>query len=277
MSKIDLHIHTTASDGVFTPSEVVQIALERSLSIIAITDHDSVDGVVPAMQAAHRLPLEVIPGIEMGIENGPRDIHVLGYGLDPRDVKLNKRLRQMRDYRYHRMEEMVAKLNAHGVPVTAKRIREIAAGDVIARPHIAQAIIEIGVVADMNEAFERFIGNDRPCYVPRLKMQPVEGIRLIHEAGGVAVVAHPGRYTDPLGVVNEFVGYGIDGVEVYYPDNSSALRQDLHRLAAEHNLIVTGGCDFHRPASDGSLIMGCEDVPLSVVDNIQTRMQRYTS
>lgn len=275
MVKIDLHMHSTASDGVYSPSELVQIALERELSVIALTDHDSLEGVPEALAAAEDTRLTVIAGLELGCENGPRDVHVLGYGMDPFDEELRNKLAEMRDYREHRAERIVEKLNNLGIPVTYERICEIAGEGVIARPHIAKAMIEVGAVADYQEAFDKYINNDGPAYVPRLRISPQDGISLIHQAGGVAVVAHPCRYADPLGVVREFAEHGVDGVEVFYPDNSPELRIDLTDVAKELGLIMTGGCDFHRPDSDGNLSIGCEDVPQDAVESIMARAERY--
>lgn len=275
MAKIDLHMHSTASDGVYSPSELVRIALERGLSVIALTDHDSLEGVPEALAAAEDTGLAVIAGLELGCENGPRDVHVLGYGLDPYDDELRNKLAEMRDYREHRAERIVEKLNGLGIPVTYERICEIAGEGVIARPHIAKAMIEVGAVADYQEAFDKYIHNDGPAYVPRLRISPQEGIDLIHRAGGVAVVAHPCRYADPIGVVREFAGHGVDGVEIFYPDNPPQLRDELNDVADELGLIKTGGCDFHRPGPNDDLIMGCEDVPHGAVDSILARAERY--
>lgn len=275
MPNIDLHMHSTASDGVYAPSEVVRLALERNMDIIAITDHDTLDGVVEAQKAAEGTSLQVITGIEMGMENGPRDVHVLGYDLDPTNQELNDKLQAMREYRKYRAEKIVENLNNLDIPVTYERIIELAGNGVIARPHIAKAMMEVGAVKDYQEAFDKYISNDSPAYVPRLRMSPQEGIDLIHGAGGVAVVAHPCRYADPLGVVREFASKGADGVEIFYPDNEPDLRKQLFDIAEELDLIVTGGCDFHRPNGDGSLVLGCEDVPLQAVASIQARAQQY--
>ncbi|MCI0713276.1 MAG: PHP domain-containing protein [Chloroflexi bacterium] len=275
MAKIDLHMHSTASDGVYSPSELVRIALERGLSVIALTDHDSLEGVPEALAAAEDTGLTVIAGLELGCENGPRDVHVLGYGLDPYDEELRNKLAEMRDYREHRAERIVEKLNSLGIPVTYERICEIAGEGVIARPHIAKAMIEVGAVADYQEAFDKYIHNDGPAYVPRLRLSPEDGINLIHQAGGVAIVAHPCRYADPIGVVREFAGHGVDGVEIFYPDNPPQLRNELNEVADELGLIKTGGCDFHRPGPNGDLLMGCEDVPQNAVDSILARAERY--
>lgn len=276
MPKIDLHMHSTASDGAFAPSEVVHIALQKGLEVLALTDHDTLGGIPEAIEAAQGTSLKIITGIEVGIENGLRDVHVLGYGIDPNHQALNAKLEEMREFRLHRMEKMVDKLNAIGIGISKERVREIAGGAVIARPHIAKAMIEIGVVTDYNDAFNKYIGNDSPYYVKRLVLTPVEGIRLIHEAGGIAVVAHPCRYLDPLGVVNEFIRHGVDGVEIYYPDNSYKLRDDLFKLATKHNLVVTGGSDFHRPDPNGNLSIGCEDIPMSVVEGLEARLGQHS-
>lgn len=275
MPKIDLHMHSNASDGIYAPEKVVQLALERNLEFIALTDHDTIEGISKAQSAAQNSDLEVITGIELGVENGPRDVHILGYDIDPTYQPLQEKLQAMREYRKHRAEKIVENLNNLDIPVTYERIIELAGNGVIARPHIAKAMMEVGAVKDYQEAFDKYISNDSPAYVPRLRISPKEGIDLIHEAGGVVVIAHPCRYTDPIGVVREFAGQGADGVEIFYPDNDAELRTELFAIAEELDLIVTGGCDFHRPKGDGSLVMGCEDVPLSAVESIKSRVQKY--
>lgn len=275
MTKIDLHMHTTASDGEYSPSEVVRLAQDHNLEVIAITDHDTVAGIREARSAAYGTNLSVIAGIELGCENATRDVHLLGYAFDIDNEHLQQKLDELHEHRKYRAARIVENLNELGIPVQYELVQDIAGDGVIARPHIAQALVQLGMVASYQEAFDNYLGNHCPAYVPRLRLSPHEGIDLIHQAGGVAVVAHPCRYEDPLGVVREFAAQGVDGIEVYYPDNSPQLRQQLLQIAQELDLMVTGGCDFHRRAEDGQFGLGTEHIPHEVIAEILRRAKRY--
>ncbi len=243
MGRVDLHIHTTASDGVLAPAQVVRAALEKGLTAIAITDHDTTDGVDEAVEAAAGKGLEVIPGIELSTEQGAQEVHVLGYYLDHRDAALQEKLGILRRARQERAWKMVGRLADLGVPVSWERVTDIASDtSAFGRPHIAQALCESGFVGSIDEAFQRYIGLRGPAYVGRYKLSPEEALQIILAARGLPVLAHPWRHEE---IVPRLVPKGLVGLEVYYPKYSPEESQMLARLARRHGLIATGGTDFH--------------------------------
>ncbi|MCC7449239.1 MAG: PHP domain-containing protein [Anaerolineae bacterium] len=275
--RVDLHVHSTASDGVYAPGEVVQIALTNQLDIIALTDHDNVSGVVPAQQAAAGRKLEVLAGVELSSEDDYTDRHILGYLLDVDNAPLQVTLTELRDARTNRAEHMVQKLAAIGVNIPLQRVMALAGTGSVGRPHVAQVLAEQGYVNSIQEAFERYIGNDGPAYVPHYRLEPARAIELIHGAGGVAVLAHPGHYDDYRSVIAALVPLGLDGVEVYYPDHVPALVEDLRVLARQYNLVMTVGSDFHRREGDGAARIGSVRTPpnLDIVGTLRERAGQY--
>jgi hypothetical protein len=275
MGGVDLHIHTTASDGVLTPAEVVGVALEKGLSAIAITDHDTTDGLDEALEAARGHELEVIPGIELSAQQGSREVHILGYYVNHRDRDLQEKLEVLRRARRERARKMVGKLAGMGLPVSWERVLEIA-GDSSAfgRPHVAQALQEKGYVGSINEAFYKLIGLGGPAYVARYKLSPTQALEIIRAAGGLPVVAHPWRQED---VVVRLAGCGLVGLEAYYPRYSHEEREELAKLGQQYGLIATGGTDFHGYEQNGPLSLGDVPVPADAVERLRALRKSRTS
>jgi len=283
-NRSDLHIHTTASDGQLTPTQVVEIARKR-MNIIAITDHDTTDGIDEAMQAAHSegaadgLMPHIMTGIELSAEDESGDVHMLGYSFDRQNASLQVTLRQFRIDRAERGRKIVEKLATFGTPISWERVQALAATGsrpgAIGRPHIARALIEAGYAFDMRDAFARFLNNDAPAYVARERLSPEAAIELIHRAGGVAVLAHPGKLKDHVGMVERLIGAGLDGVEVYHPANTENHRLDLRGLAKRFDLIETGGSDFHGISDDGTYSLGSINAPDDAWLLIRQRAARY--
>ena len=248
--KADLHLHTTASDGVHAPEELVRMAAQRGFDVIAVTDHDSVDGLAAAREAGERLGVRVLSGVELGC-TAHREVHVLGYGFDPENRVLMDFCKSRVGEREARAEKMIARLCEAGKPVSMARVRELARG-VIARPHIARALVEAGHASSVSDAFDRFLTPCRPTYVPREKVAVAEGVRLIREAGGVAVLAHPMELkmgeTTLESLVGEWKTQGLEGVEVYHPSAANNHAAFLYAMAKRLDLLVTGGSDFHGEA-----------------------------
>jgi predicted metal-dependent phosphoesterase TrpH len=268
MGGADLHIHTTASDGLLAPADVVRIAIEKGLSVIAITDHDTTDGLDEALEAARGHELEVIAGVELSAEQGPREVHILGYYVDHRDRDLQEKLKVLRRARWERARKMVAKLADLGLPVSWERVLEIA-GDSSAfgRPHVAQALQEKGYVGSINEAFYKFIGLDGPAYVARYKLSPTQALEMIKAAGGLPVLAHPWRQED---VAVRLAACGLVGLEAYYPRYSQEEREKLAELAQEYGLIATGGTDFHGYEENSPLSLGDVPVPADSIRRLRS-------
>ncbi len=275
--RVDLHLHSTASDGAYSPIEVVHIALTNQLNIIALTDHDTLNGVVSAQQAAASTSLEVLAGVELSAEDERTDRHILGYLLDLGNDPLQAVLAELRDARTNRADRMVQKLAALGVTIPLERVFALADEGSVGRPHVAQVLLERGYVGSIQEAFDRYIGSSGPAYVPHYRLEPSRAIELIHGAGGVAVLAHPGYYEDYRAVIAALVPLGLDGVEVYYPDHTPGVVQDLEVLARQYKLAMTAGSDFHRREGDGSARIGSVRVPagLDVVGALRERAQKY--
>jgi predicted metal-dependent phosphoesterase TrpH len=275
--RVDLHMHSTASDGAYSPTEVVQIALTHQMDVIALTDHDSVSGVRPAQAVAASAPLEVLAGVELSAEDEQADRHILGYLIDPGYEPLQTALAELRGARTNRAERIVWKLAALGVKIPIERVCELAASGSVGRLHIARAVLEQGYVGSVQEAFEKYIGNGGPAYVPHYRLEPARAIDLIHSAGGAAVLAHPGHYVDYRAVIQGLVPLRLDGLEVYYPDHTPALTEELEVLARRYDLVMTVGSDFHHREGDGSARIGSVRTPpnLRVVERLRQRVERY--
>jgi predicted metal-dependent phosphoesterase TrpH len=247
--RIDLHTHSNRSDGTFTPSEVVRAAAERDLDVIALTDHDTTEGLEEAIAAGGELGVEVVPGVEFSAEHERTSVHVLCYWPDVGDAGLQAELKRLRDDRFRRGEMMVEKLQALGFPISFERVREIAGGGNIVRPHVAQAMVEAGIVASEEEAFERYIADGGPAHVPKHALDPVDAVTLIRAAGGLCVLAHPGMWGDqtsvPEGLIERMAAAGMVGLEVDHTDHTPEQRARYRALADRLGLIATGGSDCH--------------------------------
>ena len=272
--RIDLHLHTIASDGQHTPAELVQLVRQHRLDVIAITDHDTTAGIAEGLAAAHGAPI-IINGIELSAEDEQGDIHMLGYYFDRENAGLQARLNYFRDERENRGKKIVDKLTSIGVPITWDRVQSIAGDASIGRPHIARAMMEAGHVSSVREAFDRYLYNGGPGYVARYRLSPEEAIELIHSAGGVAVMAHPGLVDDYRAVIERLVPAGLDGVEVAHPDNNQTVRENLRGLATQHGLIITGGSDFHGEVINATTVPGCTNPPTEAVAQLAERSKRY--
>ena len=263
MSRVDLHVHSTASDGRFSPEEVVHKAAALGLTIMALTDHDTIDGIIPALLAARAFPrLRVIPGVEISTDVSDGEVHVLGYFIDYTGEELQANLERFRDSRQRRAQGMIAKLGDLGIHIDWQRVQEIAGAGSIGRPHIAQAMLEKGYIASLQEAFTRYIARAGPAYVEREKMTPVEAVELIVQSDGLPVMAHPFTVPDPEAMIVELKKAGLAGIEAYYGDYSDEETKILVDLASQHNLIASGGSDYHGLDEDKETMIGGAGVPL---------------
>ena len=244
--KADLHLHTTASDGRLEPRDIVTLAMNVGLDVIAITDHDTIDGVEPALDAASTShSLKVIPGVEINTDVARGEVHVLGYFIDYTDEKLAATLQKLRDSRLGRAQKMIAKLNDLGMKIDWQRVSELAQGGTVGRPHISQALFEKGYVRSEKEAFDKYIGHNGPAYVERYKLLPVEVVKLILDAQGLPVLAHPADIGDLDELVPKLKAAGLVGLEVYYGNYGSDIIDRLVKIARRYDLITTGGTDYH--------------------------------
>ena len=268
---VDLHTHSTASDGVLAPAQLVALAGERGLLVLGLTDHDTTDGLAEAGAAAEARGLRLIPGVELSTQVEAGEVHILGYFIDPADRSLAEALAQFRDAREGRARRMVERLTTAGTPVRYARVAEIAGEGSIGRPHVARALVEAGHAVSINDAFERYLVRGRPCYVERYRLHPTEAVRLVRAAGGVAVLAHPHSVVDLDALLPELLAAGLGGIECYYGDYDDLQQRELVALAARHSLVPTGGTDFHGPGLAHQCPLGGTVVPLSCVAELEAR------
>lgn len=276
MSRYDLHTHSTFSDGTSTIAENVALALERGLTGIAVTDHDTVDGYDEAAEAAEGTGLEIVPGIEFSAEFAGASLHILAYWVDPAHDGLRDELRRLTDTRFRRGELMIEKLQELGYDITFERVRAIAGDDLIARPHVAQAMVEAGIVQTEKQAFDGFISDDGPAYVPKHALDPMDALTLIRDAGGVCVLAHPGMWKGSGSVPDELIQGmaegGMVGLEVDHPDHDEAQRARYRGMAERLDLVPTGASDCH--GARYGFRMGCDTTPGEAYAELRRRAGR---
>ncbi|MDP2917204.1 MAG: PHP domain-containing protein [Dehalococcoidia bacterium] len=269
MGKIDLHVHTTASDGRFTPVEIVQKAVEYGLSHIAITDHDALDGIGAAMQAAEAYPwLTVIAGVEINTDVSSGELHVIGYFIDYYNQELIDTLERLRDSRVERARKMVEKLKKLGVYIEMERVKELAGSGAVGRPHIARAMQEKGYIREYREAFSKYIGRDAPAYVERDKINPVEAVKLVKRARGLPVLGHPFTFENPEAMLAELKPLGLAGIEAYYDGYTAEQVSQLVELADKYDLVPTGGSDYHGVDPLNETSLGGSGVPQQSVERL---------
>jgi predicted metal-dependent phosphoesterase TrpH len=276
MPGYDLHTHSSHSDGTNSIAQNVALARERGLAGIGITDHDTTAGFEEAGAAAAGTDLEIIPGIEFSAEYDGASLHVLGYWVDPMNDALRVEISRLHDTRFRRGELMIEKLKALGYPISFERVREIAGGDLIARPHIAEAMVEAGIVADEKQAFDEYISDDGPAYVPKHALDPVDALALIGNASGVCVLAHPGMWRGSDSVPDELIermaGAGMAGLEVDHPDHDERHRAKYRAMAERLDLVPTGASDCHGARYDYR--MGSDTTPVDRYAELRRRAGR---
>ncbi len=249
MSRVDLHLHTTFSDGSLPPSEVLALAKKANVTALAITDHDIVDGLPAAMQAGDELGIEVIPGVEISSRYGDSELHILGYFLDWKDPELNRRLAQLRASRHARNPHIIQKLNELGLTITYEEVTALAGTESVGRPHIARVLMDKGYVTSAKDAFDRYLANGAAAYVERDLPTPAEAIAWIKGARGIAVLAHPTWVKESaeglFRLCDTLKQHGLGGIEVHYSTHTKRQTSEYLSLAKQLDLLVTGGSDFH--------------------------------
>jgi len=259
-----------------TPEELVEEARTLGLAAVGITDHDAVGGIDRAMVAGKKLGVEIVPGVEMSCSTAGSDVHVLGYYVDHHDAELLEFLYLVQSKRIERAQRMVDKLVELGISVRMERVRELATGAAIGRPHVAQALVEAKAVQSVDEAFSRYIGYDGPAYFPKMQLSPREAVDFIHKHGGVAVVAHPANYHQDS-VLYSAIEAGVDGVEVWHPDHQQRNVDHYRELAQKNGLLMTGGSDCHGGRKRGRVFLGMVAIPykyLAALKRRQARLQK---
>lgn len=264
---VDLHMHSTRSDGSFSPRGVVQHAASLGIRAISLTDHDTVAGVAEAQEAGAEFGVEVIAGTELSAQVGNKEVHILGYFVDPNNSDLLGCLKQFRDARIDRAEKMVGKLNKMGVPVRLSQVLAKAGNASVGRPHVADVLVEEGFVFSPDEAFHKYLGYSKPAYQPKFALTPAEAIGVIHAAGGLASVAHPVLYAQDS-LLPGLIAQGVDGIEVMHVKHNASAVARYSALAEKHGLLKTGGSDCHGDGR-GQAVMGCVKVPCDFLDGLK--------
>lgn len=280
LSQVDLHSHTTASDGILAPRELVKRAAQVGLQVLAITDHDTTAALQEALQEAKKLGVEIIPGVELNTDVPSGEIHILGYFIDYQDEDFQQELARLRAALEERGRKMVEKLQSLGAAIRWERVRELAVGGVVARPHVARALVESGFVSSYEEAFANYIGRDGPAYVQRFRFTPEEAVALITQHHGLAILAHPyiydrnGRAVDQLDlekVLPSLTKAALVGIEAYYAHYPPEATASLLAIAQRFGLIPTGGSDYHGHSNTfGDL--GSVFVPIEAVEQLKARL-----
>jgi len=263
----DLHVHTYLSDGTFSPKEVVERAKDIGFSCIAITDHDCVDGIEPALEAGKKLDLEVIPGVELTAEEKNAEVHILGFFIDWKDKMFLEKLKVIRQSRIERTYQMIEKLKKYNVTIDPEDVFKTSGPGSVGRLHVAFVLKRKGYVSSVNEAFRRYIGNKSPCYVKHFEMSARDAIAEIKRIRGVAVFAHPYVMGEDR-FIPQFVRYGLNGIEAYHSDHPSSASRYYVEVAKKYKLLITGGSDCHG-LGKGEILMGKVKVPYELVEELK--------
>ncbi len=269
---VDLHMHTNLSDGTSSPAEVLALVREKKLSAFAITDHDTLEGYRAVKALLTESDPELVTGVELSVNLGADDVHMLAYLFEPDNPELDAALADFRAKREKRGEEIVLRLQALGLKIPFAEVMVTAGGSVVGRPHIAQTLLRLKLVSGYQEAFDRYIKTGGPAYVPKVMMPPDEAIKLVHEAGGLTVLAHP--FIDDMAKhVETLAAMGLDGIEVRHSAHTAHDRSRLEKIADRHGLLMTGGSDYHGREGRYGMI-GSQRVPATYLDKMKDKAWR---
>ena len=275
MKFADLHLHTQFSDGTFTPEELAERAYKLGFGTIALTDHDTVEGCARAAFACAAAGMDFIPGSELTAEHEDTEVHILGYFLDTENPALLTRLSKFQAVRQNRIHEMVAALNKLGIPLKAESVFALANCKSPGRPHVARTLVKEKLIGNLDEAFEKYLKKGRPAWVPKTKMSALEAVELIHQAGGLAVIAHPGlNRTDEI--IPDLVAAGMDGIECFHTKHSTVMSERYLEIADKYHLLVTGGSDCHGYSKKAPLI-GTVKLPYEHVEQMKVARDKRKS
>lgn len=280
---LDLHIHSTYSDGTMSPTELVVLAKNKGLTAISITDHDTVDGVNEAISAGAVHGVEVLTGLEVSVEHKGQYMHILGYSFDHENQNLLRGLKLVQEARAKRNTDILERLGGLGITISSNDLQDFSKIGQTGRPHIAQAMVRAGAVKNIDEAFRKYLRRDAPAYVPRFVHSAQDAIQLICNAGGIAVLAHPAiidyslKSLPPL--LDDLTALGLSGVEVYYPTHSAKIKKQLRRYAEQYNLVLTGGSDYHGDIREGTSLAGGKKchVPDELLGKMKERIDLVTN
>ena len=267
--KIDLHTHTKFSDGYFTPQELLEKVSETNISVLAITDHDTIDAIPSAVTLGEKLGITVVPGIELSAQDGERDLHILGYFMDIENETFKEYLTLFKSERIKRAERIIAKLKNLGYSITIEDVLTLSGTSVVGRPHIADALVKLGIVKSFYEAFQKLLGNTSPAYEKKYYVSPANAIKIIQDAGGIAVIAHPGAL--PEETIRELIKANIDGFEIYHPSHSAQQMKYYEGITTNYFLYGTGGSDFHGGTRSDVNNIGKYYTPLGTFESMKRK------
>lgn len=270
-SMIDLHSHSLASDGQYAPAAVAERAAAAGITVWSLTDHDTIGGLGEAEAAARRRGIEFVPGIELSVQFDRREVHLLGHFIDPAGPALRGFADLLAEKRRVRMGEIVSKLAALGIALSPDEVERFAGGKILGRPHVARALLDKGLVSSVREAFDRYLGEGRPAYVGRFRLDVKDAIRMVHDAGGTATLAHPGMNGIQRGDLTRLRGFGLDGVEVYHLDHNPSVREKYLHAAAENDLVATAGTDYHGEVVAPDRMFGGVTMPQDAYELLRSR------
>ena len=275
MKKIDLHTHTNYSDGSLEPRALVELAKQRNLSAISITDHDTVDGLEEALKYGNELGIEVIPGLEVSTDIDGEEVHLLGYFIDHKDTELKKYLNFFKNERTERAKRILAKLAEMGVSLKLKEVKNIAMNSPICRPHIAKLMVDKGIVTNFYAAFQQYIGDGAPAAEKKIHVSPHSAVKIINDAGGLAFIAHPGNMKEAT--LKRLINLGIDGIEVVHPSHKRSQQKFYRGIVNQYCLLESGGSDYHGGMRNDNGNFGKYYTSVSVLENIRGMVQSKSS
>ncbi|HOI29705.1 MAG TPA: PHP domain-containing protein [Melioribacteraceae bacterium] len=274
-ARIDLHMHTTYSDGIYSPAELVQKAKAAGLDTISITDHDSLNGIKEAVAVGKEIGVEVIPGVEISTDLDEKEVHLLGYFIDIENEELQKYLSFFRDERFHRAKRIVQKLRNLGLSITIDDVTDLARNSAIGRPHIAYALVNLGLIKNYYEAFERFIGDYGPAFERKIHVSPQSATKLISDSGGLSFVAHPGYMKESI--LTDLIKAGIDGIEVIHPSHSESQIHFYRGIVNQYCLLEAGGSDFHGGKKDDESNLGKYIISPNHLEAMRTMLHKNSA
>ncbi|HLG32719.1 MAG TPA: PHP domain-containing protein [Ignavibacteriaceae bacterium] len=273
--KTDLHTHTIHSDGVYSPTELIELAYKSGIELLSITDHDNVNGIEEAEQAASKYGIEIIPGVEISTDIRNTEVHILGYFIDPAKAELEHYLSFFRDERYKRAKRIIEKLNILGLEISIGDVLKYVKNGAIGRPHIAQALLENNQVNTYYDAFNKYLGNNAPAYEKKVHLSPQSAFKIISDAGGLSFIAHPGNMPEIL--IKELIEDGVDGIEVIHPSHSADRTRFYRGIVNQYYLLESGGSDFHGGKREDEKNLGKIFTKSKVVYEMRTRLVRNSA
>jgi len=273
--KVDLHIHTNHSDGYYSPGQIIKKAKYSGIDVLSITDHDSLNGIPEAIEAAKEYGIEVIPGVEVSSDIGDREVHILAYFVELNNAELERYLVFFREERIKRAERIVKKLNSLGLTLHLNDVLDIAQNCAVGRPHIAQAMLEKNLVSSYFEAFNKYIGNGSPAYEKKVHISPQSAFKIISDAGGLSFIAHPGYM--PENILKDLIEAGVDGIEVLHPGHSPQQVRFYRGIVNEYFLLESGGSDFHGGKREDEKNLGSFSIGNATLEEMRTRLHRNSA